>query len=86
MDKSYRKFENLHPQNSVFGLSGSPRINGNSDSILKEILVGVSKANVPASYLNLSKIQFKGWIGCERCRKIIFILYKYPISRASPES
>ena len=64
-----KKTDSLQPHNVVFGVSGSPRVNGNSDSILKQILVGVSKENVPSSYLNLSKIQFQGCIGCERCRK-----------------
>lgn len=59
----------LHPNNSVFGVSGSPRINGNSDAILKQILVGVSQENVPFEYQNLTNIQFQGCIGCEQCRK-----------------
>jgi len=60
---------NLHPQQSIFGVSGSPRINGNSDSILKQIIVGASQENVTSEHLNLSKLQFQGCIGCERCRK-----------------
>jgi len=59
----------MKPHNSVFGVSGSPRVNGNSDSILKQILVGVSSENISSGYLNLSKIQFQGCMGCERCRK-----------------
>jgi multimeric flavodoxin WrbA len=63
------KANTLFPGNSVFGVSGSPRINGNSDAILKQIFLGVSQENVPSDNLNLSKIQFQGCIGCERCRK-----------------
>ena len=64
-----KNMSNLQPHNNVFGVSGSPRINGNSDTILKQILVGVSQENVSSGYLNLSKIQFQGCIGCEVCRK-----------------
>jgi len=59
----------LTPQETIFGVSASPRINGNSDSILKQICLGVSQENVSSDHLNLSKIQFQGCIGCERCRK-----------------
>ena len=60
---------NFHPSIEVFGVSGSPRKNGNSDVILKAILSGVSFENVPSEYLNLTNIQFQGCIGCEKCRK-----------------
>lgn len=60
---------NLAPKIEVFGVSGSPRINGNSDILLKNIVAGVTQENVLANYLNLSSIQFQGCIGCERCRK-----------------
>ena len=59
----------LNPGNRVFGVSGSPRVNGNSDLILKQILVGVAHENLAFESHNLSKIQFQGCIGCERCRK-----------------
>ena len=53
----------------VFGVSGSPRRNGNSDVILKAILSGAARENIPSVYLNLTSIQFQGCIGCEKCRK-----------------
>lgn len=59
----------LQPNIEVFGVSGSPRKNGNSDVILKTIISGVSKENIASDYLNLTNIQFQGCIGCERCRK-----------------
>lgn len=58
-----------NPKNEVFGVSGSPRRNGNSDILLKTILSGVSKENISSTHLNLTKIQFQGCIGCEKCRK-----------------
>ena len=65
----YGNRTNLDPDIEVFGVSGSPRKNGNSDVILKAIISGVSKENISSEYLNLTNIQFQGCIGCERCRK-----------------
>jgi multimeric flavodoxin WrbA len=59
----------LMPQNKVLGISGSPRKNGNSDLLLKHILLGVSNENISSRRLNLTNIQFQGCIGCEKCRK-----------------
>jgi len=56
-------------KNDVLGISGSPRINGNSDILLKQILSGVSRENLSATCLNLTNLHFQGCIGCERCRK-----------------
>jgi multimeric flavodoxin WrbA len=52
-----------------FGVSGSPRKNGNSDILLKTIIAGVTSENTPSIHLNLTDMQFQGCIGCERCRK-----------------
>ncbi len=60
---------NLHPDTRVFGVSGSPRRNGNSDILLKSILTGVVQHDLSSEYLNLTDLQFQGCIGCERCRK-----------------
>jgi multimeric flavodoxin WrbA len=60
---------NFQPNVEVFGISGSPRKNGNSDIILKTIISGVSQENISSDTLNLTNIQFQGCIGCERCRK-----------------
>jgi len=51
------------------GFSGSPRINGNSDTILNQIISGVARENIEADALNLTKLKFQGCIGCEKCRK-----------------
>ena len=60
---------NLQPNIGVFGISGSPRINGNSDTLLKNIISGVAREKMPSGYLNLTRIQFQGCMGCEKCRK-----------------
>jgi multimeric flavodoxin WrbA len=77
--ESYRKekimssplvnIKNIQPENIVVGFSGSPRKNGNSDILLKTIISGVNKEDVSSEYWNLTDIQFKGCIGCEKCRK-----------------
>lgn len=59
----------LHPHTRVFGVSGSPRKNGNSDVLLKSILTGVTRQNIGSEHCNLTDIDFQGCIGCERCRK-----------------
>jgi multimeric flavodoxin WrbA len=59
----------LEPQNQIFGLSGSPRINGNSDTLLKTIMSEISETKTCCNYLNLTNVQFQGCIGCEKCRK-----------------
>ena len=60
---------NEMPENIVVGFSGSPRKGGNSDILLKSIMSGVNQGGVPADYYNLTTIEFKGCIGCEKCRK-----------------
>lgn len=57
------------PEKTVVGFSGSPRINGNSDTILNRIISGVARENIAADALNLTKLKFQGCIGCEKCRK-----------------
>ncbi|GAB6904558.1 conserved hypothetical protein [Desulfosarcina cetonica] len=59
----------LKPNVEVFGVSGSPRINGNSDILLKNIISGVAQEKIPCDYLNLTKVKFQGCVGCEKCRK-----------------
>lgn len=60
---------NLEIENQVLGLSGSPRKNGNSDILLKNIISGVTQEKISSDYLNLTQVQFQGCTGCERCRK-----------------
>ena len=59
----------LNLEKKVMGFSGSPRINGNSDLILNQIISGVARENIEADALNLTKLKFQGCIGCEKCRK-----------------
>lgn len=59
----------INPEDKVIGFSGSPRKNGNSDILLKTIASGVAQEKISVDYWNLTDIQFKGCIGCEKCRK-----------------
>ncbi|MBS3759742.1 MAG: flavodoxin family protein [Desulfobacterales bacterium] len=61
--------ENLLPEDKVLGVAGSPRKNGNSDVLLRQVLKGVGQENIACSLIQLRDIQFQGCIGCERCRK-----------------
>ncbi len=61
--------ENLLPENKVLGIAGSPRKNGNSDVLLRQVLKGVSHENIECGAIQLRDIQFQGCIGCEKCRK-----------------
>jgi multimeric flavodoxin WrbA len=59
----------IYPRSKVIGFSGSPRRNGNSDILLKSILSGVAEEDVRSDHFNLTNIDFKGCLGCEKCRR-----------------
>ncbi len=61
--------DNLFPSHEILGVGGSPRKNGNSDILLRQVLAGVSQENIGCSLVQLRDIQFQGCIGCEKCRK-----------------
>jgi len=69
MLSSLIKTKNSQPESKIIGFSGSPRKNGNSDILLKTIMTGVNQEGVPSEYYNLTDIDFKGCVGCEKCRK-----------------
>lgn len=53
----------------ILGIGGSPRKGGNSDVLLKHIVMGARKENVPAERVQLRDFHYQSCIGCERCRK-----------------
>ena len=61
--------DNLLPGNEVLGVGGSPRKNGNSDLLLKQVLAGVNQESIKCTLVQLRDLQFQGCIGCEKCRK-----------------
>lgn len=56
-------------EKKIFGASGSPRRKGNSDILLQEIIKGAANLQVRTDSVNLTELNFKGCIGCEKCRK-----------------
>ncbi|MEA3360846.1 MAG: flavodoxin family protein [Thermodesulfobacteriota bacterium] len=56
-------------RNKVLGVSGSPRKNGNSDMLLRQIVKGVNEQTSSYTTINLRDYQFSSCIGCEKCRK-----------------
>ena len=53
----------------ILGVSGSPRRDGNSDSVLAAILAGASEQGADSEGMYLSGMEMSSCIGCERCRK-----------------
>lgn len=58
-----------NPIQKVLAIGGSPRKGGNTDIIIKQIAAGLKFENIECENINLGNIDFKGCIGCERCRK-----------------
>jgi len=54
---------------SVFGTGGSPRKNGNTDVLLRQIALGVEEGKIPVRTVHLRDVFFQPCIGCEKCRK-----------------
>ncbi len=52
----------------IVGFNGSPRMSGNTATILKEILKGAKDAGAEVEYIDLASLTISGCIGCERCR------------------
>jgi multimeric flavodoxin WrbA len=53
----------------VLGIGGSPRKGGNSDILLKHVLIGARNAGATTKEVQLRDYQFQPCIGCEKCRK-----------------
>lgn len=57
------------PSRKVLAIGGSPRLGGNTDIIIKQIANGLNAENIDVDSVNLGGIEFKGCVGCEKCRK-----------------
>jgi multimeric flavodoxin WrbA len=53
----------------VMGVGASPRKNGNTDIVLKQMLKGVGRHHINTHTVMLREYQYQGCIGCEKCRK-----------------
>lgn len=56
-------------QPSILGFGGSPRRGGNTDILLATILHAAEEQGSSVESVQLRDMQFKGCIGCEKCRK-----------------
>lgn len=61
--------EGMEPESRLLGIGASPRTKGNSDILLKHILLGADQAGVLTASLQLRDLEFKPCLGCEKCRK-----------------
>lgn len=53
----------------MLGISGSPRKNGNTDIIIREMLRGADDAGIKTELIFLRDYVITPCIGCEKCRK-----------------
>ena len=53
----------------VLGISASPRINGNSDILLRECLSAVQTAGCETEYISLNNLKVNPCISCGACEK-----------------
>ena len=51
----------------VLGFSGSPRANGNTELLLKELLRGAGEAGAETELIRVIKVRFDPCISCNRC-------------------
>ena len=51
----------------VLGFAGSPRVNGNTDLLLKEFMRGAADAGAETEIINIRKVRFDPCISCGRC-------------------
>jgi len=49
------------------GFSGSPRVNGNTDLLIKEFLKGAKDAGAETELIQVRKVRFDPCISCNRC-------------------
>jgi multimeric flavodoxin WrbA len=53
----------------VLGISSSPRLNGNSDLLLREALAGAESAGAQVEYLRLCELKISQCVECNCCYK-----------------
>ena len=53
----------------VIAINGSPRKNGNTATMLKEILTGAAERGAETRFIHLNDLNFKGCQGCLYCRE-----------------
>jgi len=54
----------------LIAINGSPRKNGNTAALLKEVMSGASSKNMETEIINLYDLDFKGCRSCFACKRI----------------
>ncbi len=52
---------------NIVGIGGSPRLNGNTERLVREILLGAEEAGAQVVYFPLGQMQIGGCTGCYYC-------------------
>ena len=52
----------------ILGIAGSPRKDGNTDTLLREVLRGAAEAGAEAEFLALRTVEMRPCIECGRCQ------------------
>ncbi len=53
---------------SILGIAGSPRRNGNTDALLREVLRGAAEAGAAAEFLAIRDLKMRPCLECNRCQ------------------
>lgn len=64
-----RNYKDYTLENKIIGINGSPRKNGNSDFLMKQLQDTFFDSNVLFNSVSLRDYQYSSCIGCEKCRK-----------------
>lgn len=51
----------------VLGISGSPRKEGNTSTLVRQVLSGAASEGADIEFVELSALKFRGCNGCEQC-------------------
>lgn len=54
----------------ILAINGSPRKNGNTTAMLKEVLAGADSQNAETEFISLYDLDFKGCKSCFACKRI----------------
>lgn len=54
----------------VLGIMGSPRLNGNSSTLLKKVLEGAKDNGAVANSISVSNLDIQGCINCDACKRL----------------
>jgi multimeric flavodoxin WrbA len=62
-------FKNYSLKPVIFGVSGSPRRDGNSNTLLSSFISGAAESLINSNTVRLIDYQYQSCLGCENCRR-----------------